>query len=425
MQKKKNGAVAAAILSLCGATVARAELDYEVEAGAGYSDNILREPTDEQDESLADIGLTLDWEQSTRRLEGDARVDLSYVEYLSGDLDSEVLGYADANVILNLVPERFLWSFQDSFGQARNDPFQPISPENRESINTFSTGPEVRFRFGSLMQARLHGFYSAVSYEDSPLDAQRAGGGVSFERVLSEGNFIGLNFVADHSDLEDPDATDFSRQSASLSYSLESGRTTLAVQAGYTKLIFNDAPNDDGPLFDLTLTRELTRSTTLTLTASDSFTDAGEMLQGSIDQPATPPGSIIAQGDPFESRDIGLDWRFARGRTSFGFGAQLNESIYENNSSFDSKRSSFMANFSRQLQTNLTLELNAQIFDEQYETSDSDAQEWMAGAALSWRFGRHIGSRLRFDHFDRSSSSGLGEYTESRVLLSITYAGGR
>lgn len=425
MRRDRSGAIAAAILSLCGANAARADLDYEIEAGAGHSDNILRVPADQaEDESLASLGVSLTWEEQTRRIDGDAQVDLSFVEYLSGDIDSEVMGTVDASVIFSIVPERFLWSFTDNFGQARNDPFQPVSPENRENINSFATGPDVRFRFGSALQLRMQGNYTLVDYETSNLDAERAGGGVALERLISEDNTLGLEIYADHSDIEDPDAMDFSRQSASLRYVLTSGRTSLDLQAGYMKLIFNEAPNSDGPLFDLTLTRELSPSTTLTLTASDTFTDAGELLGSSAGEPGSVPGSIIAQSDPFENRSAGLDWRFSRQRTGFSLGAQWNESLYEHNTDLNATRMVYTGSFTRQVRPHLSFELTGQIFDEDYESSGFDAQEWSAGAALSWRFGPHMGTRLRYDYFDRTSSNGVGEYREGRVFLSFTYANG-
>src|SRR5262245_16650922 len=98
--------------TLLRTTTALAELDYGVEVGGGYSDNIARVDTNETDETIGTVGLDLNWTERTRRLEADANVDLSYFEYLDNTFDSEVVGTADGTIIVGIVPDRFSWLFQ-------------------------------------------------------------------------------------------------------------------------------------------------------------------------------------------------------------------------------------------------------------------------------------------------------------------------
>ena len=79
-------------------SAANADVAYEVATGVGHSDNISRVESGEIDETLASAGLKLDWRERTRRIEGDAFVDLTYVEYLDDTYDGEVLGTATGNV---------------------------------------------------------------------------------------------------------------------------------------------------------------------------------------------------------------------------------------------------------------------------------------------------------------------------------------
>src|SRR5688572_10032717 len=170
---------AAGIAALLVTAPARAELTGVAEAGVGYSDNIGRVPSNETDETIGTVGLELDWSERTRRIRGDATVDLSYYEYMDDTFDSEVLGTANGTLALAIVPETFQWVFQDSFGQAQSDPFAPASPTTREDLNYFSTGPDLTVRFGSTGFGRVFGRWSQTSYERSPLDAERTSGGVA------------------------------------------------------------------------------------------------------------------------------------------------------------------------------------------------------------------------------------------------------
>src|SRR5262245_36993714 len=63
-KKKFAGAIAGLLIT----SGAHADVAYEVEAGAGTSDNITRVATDEIDETLASLGLTLDWQEQSRRI---------------------------------------------------------------------------------------------------------------------------------------------------------------------------------------------------------------------------------------------------------------------------------------------------------------------------------------------------------------------
>jgi uncharacterized protein (PEP-CTERM system associated) len=176
-----------------------------------------------------------------------------------------------------------------------------------------------------------------------------------------------------------------------------------------------------GLLIDLSLTRELTPSSTLTFTAGRSFSDAGESLGGG----AGGGSAVTASADPFQSTDGSLDWRFSRRRTTFGFGLAYDEREYETQSQFDNKSLNYRAEFSRQLRPTLQLSLNATYTIEEFSQTGIESDDWNGEALLDWRFGRHLGLQLRVERSGRSSSTGTGEYIENRVYLGFTFRGDR
>jgi hypothetical protein len=416
--------MALGLLGLIGAWSARADVAFEVSTGVGHSDNITRVDAGEIDETLASAGLRLDWEETTRRLTGDAQANLSYVEYLDNTYDGELLGQATAHLDLGIVPERFHWRLDESFGQARTDPFQPVTPDNRENVNHLSTGPELRLRFGAVMNARLFAGYSSTDYEESPLDAERTSVGLSIGRESSSRSNVALNLLADESRFDSDALRPFERRSVFASYELGTGgRTSMNAELGYSWLEMDGEDAEGGLLVDLSVTRELTRSSTLTVSAGRNFSDAGEALD------AGPAGhgttEINATADPFENTDVSIEWLFSRHRTSFGIGAGYDERRYQTQSQFDSKTMAYQVNFGRQLRPALRFGLLAMLTAEEFRTNDQESDDWRTEATLDWRFGRHLGLQFRVERSQRSSSSGTAEYTENRAYLGFTFSGDR
>jgi hypothetical protein len=177
-----------------------------------------------------------------------------------------------------------------------------------------------------------------------------------------------------------------------------------------------------GLLIDLTLTRELTPSSTLTFGAGRSFSDAGESLGGGAGGGGT---AVTASPDPFQKTEGSLDWSFSRRRTTFGLGLAYDKREYETQTQFDNKALYYRAEFGRQLRPTLRLSLHATYTTEKYVLNDIESDDWTGGALLDWHFGRHLGLQLSVDRSGRSSSTGTGEYIENRVYLGFTFRGDR
>ena len=412
----------AVALALLGSSAARADVAFEVLTGVGHTDNIARVEEHVTDETTASAGLKLDWNEKSRHVEGNADVDLSYIEYLQNTYDSEVVGRATADIDFGIVPERFHWQVSEDFGQAQTDPFTPVTPETRENINYLTTGPDFYLRFGSSMTAQLFGRFSSTNYEDSPLDAQRSSLGLSVGHDLSELSHVALNVVADKSTFEDG-APGYERRNAYLSYELEpGGRTTISSRVGYTWLQMEDEEADGGMLFELSVSRQMTTSSSLKLSAAHEFSDAGESLSasggGGFEQ-------ITASADPFESSDASIEWNFDRNRTSMGVAVSYNERAYQTQTSYDSNRMFYRVDFGRVIRPTLSADLYATLTDEKFENLGNESKDRSFGLSLDWRFGRHMGLRTRLERYDRSITGNGDNYQENRVFLEVTFRGDR
>ncbi len=220
---------------------------------------------------------------------------------------------------------------QDSFGQAQSDPFAASTPDTRENLNYFSTGPDLTVRLGSTGFGRLLGRWSSTTYEDSPLDADRTTAGVAIGRRPSSRSELSLNAVTESVDFDDAQNTDFDRDSVFVGWELNASRTMLDANVGYTWLERDGSDKEGSALISINVSRELSAASIVAPDAqSQQLGDAGDSLRGQLQGGVVGGGAgqITASSDPFESRIVSAEWSYLRGRTGFRLGGSYSKDDY-------------------------------------------------------------------------------------------------
>ena len=329
-----------AIQSLTALQSQAADLAYRLDLGAGYTDNIALTSTGKRDETIATAGLQVSLSQLSRRIDANLVGDLAYYDYLRNTYSSEVVGSFTGGARLAIVPERFVWIFQDNFGQGVRDIFAAVSPNNRENINYFTTGPEFTSRLGGELWARLSAQYSKVSYEVSPFDSDRYSGSLGVFRDLSSASTVSANVRASRVEYDSNlGGANFNQDEAFLQYFTHGGRTTATLDLGYTELKQADTKSK-GLLTRLNVTRQISAATKLSLNLGREFSNQGSAFQfqqglGGVNLQTQ---SVTQTTDPFTSKyaDVGLD--FQRGRTGLGASIGYFDESYSRQTLFDRSR---------------------------------------------------------------------------------------
>lgn len=413
---------ACALLALPAGTASAAELEYGFEIGAGTSDNITRVPVNETDETIATAGIDLSFVQDGRRVDADIQLDLSYFDYLDNTYDSEVFGSVQAELRLALVPDRIEWVIQDTFGQLEINPFEAATPLNRENVNYFTTGPDLRLRLGSAASLLLFGRLSVTDYEETSLDAERITAGLTLARELSSRNTLSFNAVTERVEFDDPTSgSNYDRHSAYLRYEATGARTRLAAEAGYT-MLHDFGDSTDTPLFTLELERDLSPASTLTLSGGIRSTDAADALRG-----GTPTGAFsfrpdaVSTADPFETRHASIGWRYQAQRTTMTLSGGWEEDAYETDTSLDRDRQILQATLERRLSQTLRLRLSGSLAQSDYGTAGFEDDETMLGLGLSWNASGRLFVELDADSIRHDSSNPLLDWDETRIFLRLAW----
>lgn len=419
---RASASLALSTLAVSGASAAN--LAYEATTGVGHSDNIRRTSVDQEGEDIAMAGLQFSLDQRSARLDTDLIGDFAYYDYLNGTFDSEVLGNFAGNARLALVPERLVWVFADNFGQVLNDPFTPATPDNRENINYFTTGPDATLAFGSQMRLQVGARYALTTYEDSPFDSETKSGEISLSRLLSSASSVGL-----HGRVQDVEYdeialnADYTLNEAFLRYDADGARTFLTLELGYTKIDRDTlARSEDGLLMRLDVSRRLSASSTGNLSAGREFSSTGASFAatqsaGGVSLETAPGRQSIL---PFTHDYASLGWTFSRNRTGLSLSGSWNEQSYEV-PLLDQTLTSLSTSVRRDLSSATTLLLQAAYLRGQFKQPGSDYDEITAGVSFSWQLGRHVLLNLTYDRADRDSDLADGGYTENRYWLSIGY----
>jgi hypothetical protein len=400
------------------------QFDLAFSLGGAWSDNINRQPEIEDEGTIGQAGVQLGYSQQSRRLTTDINANVMYEHFFDGVFDNDVIGGADGLFILGIVPERFEWFLQETFGQINSDPFSASTPDNRESVNYFTTGPDFTLGLGGATSMRLSGRYSSTQYEVTELDGERYSATGALIYQLSGNSNLSLNVTGEEIKFDDQNTNvDYEQQQAFMRYEAQGARTGLSLDLGYTSLE-GDTTDADGLLVNLALSRRLSTASVLTFSAGTQFSDSGDLFRATQggQGPTRETQSVIGSSDPFENRFAALSWDFDRNRTGFGFGAIHSEERYENFTELDRTVTTFSGNFSRELSQALDVRLFALLEREEFDSTGFQDDEVRGGASIGWNVARTLQLRFQVERYDRDSTAEATEYTENRASLFLVWS---
>lgn len=415
-------AVAAALAFASMSVNAENKLDFGLSATAGYSDNLYRTSGDTSDESFSSIGGNIDYVNKGRRVDARAVGDLAYYMYSGGGQD-ELTGYFDGNVSFGLVPDHFLWAFSDNFRQGVADALQAATPGNTEGINNFSSGPDFLFRLGDVMTAKLSGRYSNVWYQNTLGDNDRYSGDLSLERRLSSRSTVGIaGSIESVNFTQQGVGPDYDRYEGYLTYRSTGARTTLDVDAGYTELS-GGRLTENGPLFRLSLIRQISPSSSAYIRGGYEYNDSGEYVTSM--QPGEIPGTpsdLLATPQPYRDSFGLVGWRLERPRTQFALEVSYHDESYVGLSTNDQTLFGITGQLQRELTDRVSLGITGWLRNNDYQNLGYSFDEWEMAATLSWRLLRTVALQVSASHWDRSSSGAIEGVDENRLWVGATWS---
>lgn len=294
-------------------------ISYEVSAGIRASDNYAR-TADAVSGAMVSAGFALDALRRTGRLQYDGGGDLALVHYFNGNFGSEVLGKFAMKSDYAVSPELFHWVLHENFGQVVKDYFAAPGPQNRQYLNTFSTGPDVRLQLGAAGDLRLSGRYGRDDYQSSGYSARHLGGEAALERRPTPNVLLDLGASTDKVDYLEQFAKpgNFQLRKYFAGYQFRGRVSTLNLLGGYADTVGGLAQLQ-GPVGRIDIERRLTASSLLSVGVRRDLQTVTEGSRASDYVPGAAgfSTSAILTGSLYFSETAEIGFTYRKPRTSF------------------------------------------------------------------------------------------------------------
>ncbi len=403
------------------------DLDLELEVGIGHTDNITRIPDTIMIPAIEDTmyyaGLSLLYEQESARSDVDVRAALSYVDYKGGPYEGEMLPGLDASALFRITENSLRWFIQGNVGQQSIDPFVPITPDNRENITYFTTGPSFLIPLGTRFSMNMDAWYSAVNYEEQALDNDRTGARLALIRHISPSRSFSLNFQRERTEFDEELLyPPIERFGAYFQFETEGSRNELLIDLGWNTSERSGVKSEE-PLVNLEWQRRMSPTTDFLLTAGTRISDAADNFRGNQSSGSN-IGDVQNQQsitDPFRENYARLSIDFSSERTSITAGLDWSDEEYDQQSEFDRQMKGAMLNLSLQLGNSWEFGAFGTFNQFNYDVLVREDEELRYGVNLTWRQLRTLEVVLRLERIDRDSTDEEGVFTENRAYLGFRY----
>ena len=418
------------------------------DGGLIYTTNVQRSQTGSS-QLLLLLGLSGDTSHEGARLDYRLAANLAFLKYLGGAYSTQPTGYLDGTAFFKIVPGFVSWNFRETYTQLQIDPFAPATPDNIENVNYLTTGPRFTLRPTLRTTVTLDALYSyLLSSSSSPqyvnIDNHRYAGNLRIDRAFSETSSLYIKGYYEKVDFKDLTVNNnFALAEASGGYKLGNGRTALDISGGYSRvktydvLTTSEGPGGsresrqdqefDLPIWAIDLSRLITPSQRVALSASQTFSDPAAAFRLGFEQavPVVPPPRI-ATGQVFKSRSFGLSWHFQASRTSLGAAVYEYRERYVLTTGNDRnvKLANVLAN--RQLSPVLSLDLGLTYQDqEQVGSGPSTGGQIFTGQSskilgavtdLRWQVGERLAVRFLYAYSRQS-----GVYSDNQIGVTASW----
>ncbi len=426
----------ALLSSLCGLAlitvgVSRAQEVEQIEhrltlrIGASHSDNLGRD-FDEQlieSETFAVAGLDIGALRDNRRLRAYIDGSADYHRYNSDRFGNETLGQIRAGLDVRVVPNLFTWEFADRVGHVRRDPYSSPSPENRDRLNVFSTGPVLDIPVGEMSTLGISARHEDRRWrDDDGLNSESRYADLSFFRRLSQARRVGFTFGSRRTEYDRAVADSYDVETAYITYDRTLSAGTFSVSAGANRLKLADG-RDTSPYYQASLRRRFAAYSALTLSFSREVQDSAgqlggrrqdsEFLDGIGDVPLTTTPLTLTRG--------GIDYSLTRPRTTYGFSTDWTRQRFSGEPELDrngwSGRASVSFRFSRGTIGNLAAAYGREEFGQQFGRARTSSVE----AGLERSLNRDLSLNLRYRYYKRDSASDM-DFSENVTSLVLVWS---
>ena len=421
-------AVTVALLAAGSLPAHAARVDYVLDGGLEYDDNVQLSSDNPIDQRIYRAGLSFAASEDTSTIQ--ARVDgrIEYRNFEDSIYSDSVEGTLAGRLNWVAIPERLNFTVENSLGVEAIDRFSTNSPDNRQQVNVFSAGPTLHFGVASKLRGQAQLRYIDTQAEvNKEYDSQRLAMTLRAIKELSPTSNLSGNLQQQRVDYDiDLLSRDHDRVDAYLRYERNYAMFDLGIDAGYSKLDFKTGNDRSNPLLRVDLGWRPTDRSRFVLSAASEFSDAASDNLDQIGLDADIPGTIVT-GDTtitssvYETRRLGLRYTFTGTRATFSVAGRTEKLDYIDILQPDEDSRGGGMSFDYALQPTLRLGTYLELDRTRYSVADVTDETRRVGVRLDKQWTRHWGTALSFSRYERQSRLFTSNIDQNLIYLSVSY----
>jgi hypothetical protein len=379
------------------------ETFFGIKLVKGYSDNVQRDVESlERSANYTAAGAVIDLRRTGPRLDASVLTDLERRAFSSSVIEDETFGSFDASLQFDLVPDTVMWIVEENYGQGRTDAFDLNSPDNREQIHLFSTGPRFAIPIGDRTLIEASSIVASQEYKASTgLDNDTNTHEFGLNRALSSTATFGVFFS--RRDIEyDLAGLDNTIENSYLTYEKELSTGAARLSAGVSDLTSSTAQNST-PFVELFWSRDLGVRSRLSVSFGNSFIDANEAFRTSTPDSLTLErlSDVLLSADVYEQSSIGVAYAIEGERTDFQLGFSVLRDDYEIDSNFDNKQDRVDLQLRRRIRQQIEAGLSMFFSDRDFQQVSQIDRDRGIGIWLRKSIGTRTSLDFSIDRYQR------------------------
>lgn len=401
------------------------QIDYTLEGGIEYSDNVTLTYIDPVSSAMRRAILFADMHDETDTVSYYFRPRVSHTNYKNDQLEDRTFYGLDASLSWEIIPRGFSWSFDDFLGQTAIDAADPLTTFNQQTTNVFLTGPDMILRLGSNRRFEALLRYADFYYETGDIDNQRYGG---LFRLISESNDVhefSLNVESADVSYDDPELNEnYKRDDAYIGFRGEGRRGNIIVDTGYTKINREVSEDLNGFIGRIQSEIQLNSRSNLTLYGHAQYTDSSRSflisrayLTGIRTFDTQISANILYEKYAY----IGYTWSQEPNAISFEI-SKVDQDYDDTLDPYDRTVNRASLEFDRDLTRLTSIYISGYWANSYYTTTFIEDKDSDYFIGLGYRLSRSLALRARLGYRERNSTDVTRNFEENSAYLFINYS---
>lgn len=410
------------VLLLASSAVASSEVGWSIGTKAEHSSNPRRLAAGSEAGIVSTVDAGINVRREGPRVDAALELDAARSRYPDRAFDDENEFSAYGELDLAVVPDYVTWVVRDRFARIREAELQAVTPDSRQNVNAFVTGPDITLPLTQVDSARLSMRYGRYDFSETPTDNTRMAATVGLERRVSPRTVVSLNVGTEHVDFAEEFGAqvDFERHSVFVRGERSLARGLVELDLGYSEVRRDGLDTVSGPLVELRAEQRIGAQATagvgLTVATTDPITgfasSPGDPLAASVDR-------ITLTGEVGELRRAQAFADAGTGPVRWNAGIGVGREVFDTGDDID--RYDARLGLDWRLTARLSAYANTRGVESRFAPDDRRERIVLSTAGLQRQLGRNLVGRFGVSRFEQTFDDDADRITDDRVMLALRY----